>query len=104
MSNVLPCLRQVLDVIPSADESQPGVLLRDPFRYTDGLLFLPPGWALALNFLDGAHTELDLQAFLTNASGQILPSSDIQQFVRILNEQGFLETARFHELREKRET
>ena len=102
MSNVLPSLRHALDLIPSPEADRPGLLIRDPFHYTDSVLFVPPAWVLALRYLDGEHTELDLQEMLTRATGALVFSDDIREFVGVLRRQGFLETEEFYRLREQR--
>jgi hypothetical protein len=102
MSNVLPNLRRALDLIPSPETDRPGLLVRDPFQYTDAVLLVPPAWVLALRYLDGEHTELDLQESLTRATGALVFSDDIREFVGVLRQQGFLETEEFYRLRERR--
>ena len=102
MSNLLPILRLGIDFIPSPEADRPGLLLRDPLRYTDAVLYLPPAWALALRCLDGEHTELDVQEILTRATGALVFSDQVREFVGVLRQQGFLETEEFHRLREQR--
>jgi hypothetical protein len=102
MSNPLPALRRALDILPSPEISRPGLLLRDPLHYTDTVLYVPPAWALALQCLDGEHTELDVQEILTRVKGTLVFSDEVREFVGVLNQQGFLETEEFHRLREQR--
>src|SRR3990172_11849834 len=78
MSKILPRLRAALDFLPSPEANRPGLLIRDPLRYTDTVLYLPPAWAAALRCLDGEHTELDVQELLTRASGQLVFSAEIR--------------------------
>jgi MEMO1 family protein len=99
----LPALRRGLDVIASPDTNRPGLLLRDPLRYTDKVLFVPPPWTLGLRCLDGEHTELDLQEALTRATGTLVFSDAVREFVGVLQEQGFLETEEFYRLRERKQ-
>jgi hypothetical protein len=102
MSNRLPALRRALDILPSPETHRPGLLIRDPLRYTDTVLYVPPAWALALQCLDGAHTPLDVQEILTRAKGTLVFSDEVQEFVSVFRQQGFLETEEFHQLREQR--
>ena len=102
MSNVVPALRRALDIMPSPENNRPGLLIRDPFHYTDTVLYVPPAWALALGCLDGEHTELDVQEILTRAQGTLVFSDEVREFVGVLSQQGFLETEEFHRLREQR--
>jgi hypothetical protein len=103
MSNLLPPLRLGLDILPSPEAERPGVLLRDPFHYTDTVLFLPPIWVMALRYLDGQHSALDVQELLTRRTGGLVFSDEVREFVGLLQEQGFLETEEFHKLREERQ-
>jgi hypothetical protein len=102
MSNILPALRRSLDIMPSPEASRPGLLIRDPLCYTDTVLFVPAAWAVAMRYLDGEHTELDLQETLTRARGTLVFSDEIREFVGVLREQGFLETKEFYKLQEER--
>ena len=78
--------------MPSPIAEQPGLLLRDPFRYTDDVLVIPPAWVALLRCLDGAHSMLDAQAVMTRlAGGKIVAQSELQEFVTILSETGFLD-------------
>lgn len=104
MSNQLPALRHALDIIPSTESSRPGLLLRDPLRFTDKVLFIAPPWTAGLRFLDGAHTTLDMQEALTRATGELVFSDAVGQFVGILQQEGFLETEEFQRLRGRKET
>ncbi len=102
MSRVLPSLRPGLDIMPSPTPAHPGLILRDPFHYTDAVLLIPPIWVLSLPCLDGQQTELDLQAMLERRTGQKVPSEAIRDFVSALQSQGLLDTEEFHAMREKR--
>ena len=66
MAPPLPRLRPELDIMPSPVPSQPGLLLRDPYRYSEAVLVVPPLLARCLGCFDGAQTEADLReaAFL----------------------------------------
>jgi len=88
--------------MPSPDSNRPGLLIRDPFRYTDAVLLVPPTWAVALSYLDGEHTALDVQEILTRSLGTLVFSDEVQEFVGILRRQGFLETEEFEQRRERR--
>ena len=103
MTDLLPRLRGDIDVMPSPLREQPGLLLRDPFLYTDHILVIPPTWVVVLQCLDGAHSVLDAQAILTRlAGGQIVAREEVEQFVSVLNEAGFIEGDELNELKERR--
>lgn len=103
MADWLPRLRGDVDVMPSPLPGQPGLLLRDPFLYTDHVLVIPPEWVAVLQCLDGAHSALDAQAILTRlAGGQIVAREEVEQFVSVLNEAGFIEGDELNELKARR--
>jgi len=102
MSNVLPALRRALDILPSPEADQPGLIIRDPFHYAEAVLYVPTTWVWALRCLDGEHTELDVQELLTRATGGLVFSDEVREFVSVLRREGFLETEEFERRRERR--
>lgn len=89
--------------MPSPVADQPGLLLRDPFRYTDNVLIIPPPWLALLQCLDGEHTVLDGQAILTRLNGgEIVPRDKVQDFVGLLSEAGYVEGEELNALKERR--
>jgi MEMO1 family protein len=99
MADPLPSLRNDIEVMPSPDPGQPGMLIRDPYRYSNSMLIIPPVLVPALAFLDGEKTALDLQAFLTRHIGQIVSGEVVNDFVRTLDDHGFLQSERFRQRR-----
>src|SRR5689334_10502590 len=102
MDKQLPALRHGLDIFPSPVPERPGIVLRDPFRYSDEILIIPPLLAAGLIFFDGESTLLDVQAHLTRLAGQLVPSDVIESMTEVLRQNGFLETEEFERLRTKR--
>ena len=106
MAEVLAPLRPELDIMPSPVPEQPGLLMRDPYRYSDALIIIPPVLAQTLVLFDGEHTDLDLQALLTRATGDIVRAADIaREFIKALEGSGFLQSPQFFDLcdRKRRE-
>ena len=93
---------QALDVFPSPDEEQPGLLLRDPYNYTEDILIIPPVFVQALNLLDGNHTEADAIDRLTQVIGRPFPKHPLHDFISALQEAGFLETSEFAAMRSRK--
>lgn len=102
MNKQLPRLRRGLDIFPSPVPDRPGLLFRDPFRYTDEILIVPPLLVAALNYFDGESSTLDAQAYVSKLAGQLIPSEIIEALVGALRENGFLETEEFERLRDAR--
>jgi hypothetical protein len=76
----LPRLRFGIDIIPSPIAESPGLILRDPFRYSQAILLIPSGWVPALGLLDGKNTARDIQTTLTRVhGGQLVRSEDVRR-------------------------
>src|SRR3989442_13613950 len=102
MARALPALRRNLDVMPSPVSDRPGVLLRDPFRYTEDVLILPPPLVPFLQFFDGEHDEGDLRAALHRATGG-LEVDELGRHLEAALGRGFLANEAFAPLPEERE-
>jgi hypothetical protein len=104
MARALPALRRNLDVMPSPVEDRPGVLLRDPFRYTEDVLIVPPALVPFLGYFDGAHDEGDLRLALRRNAA--VGSVEVEGLVRHLEDalgRGFLRNDAFTRLRDDRQ-
>src|SRR3954454_17408039 len=100
----LAALRSDLEFFPSPVAEQPGLLIRDPYRYSDVTLVIPPLLARCLALFDGAHTDLDLRELLVRLTGRIDQVGDVvEQMPRALSEAGFLRDVAFDRLRARRE-
>ncbi len=89
-------------MFPSPLPERPGLLIRDPYCYTDDILIIPPLLVAALNFLDGESTMFDAVSYVSKLAGQIVPSDFIQPMVDVLQRNGFLETEEFERMRAAR--
>jgi hypothetical protein len=100
---MLPRLRTNLDFLPSPLEDKPGLLIRDPFHFSDATLIVPPALIEYLEFFDGQHSSLDLRAHLVRATGD-LNAGGIEDNLRgALSEAGFLEDEVFERRRAETE-
>lgn len=102
MAVALPKLRLDLEFLPSPLPDRPGLLVRDPYRYSDSTLIVPPPLTRGLRLLDGAHTDLDLRDFLTRAAGRPDVTELGQHFLGALSEAGFLDDGNFQAMRRQR--
>ena len=57
--------------MPSPSPEHPGLFIRDPYRFTDAMLIIPPVLVECLQCFDGRQTELDLRAALVRITGDL---------------------------------
>src|SRR5436190_22450273 len=88
--------------MPSPSEEHPGLFIRDPFRYSDAMLIIPPVLVECLQNFDGAHTSLDLRASLARATNSIEVADIEQHLSQTLSASGFLEDEVFENMRRER--
>src|SRR3954465_6587290 len=104
VSAPLAALRSDLEFFPPPGAGHPGLGIRDPYRYSDVTLVIPPLLVRCLALFDGAHTDLDLRELLVRLTGRIDQVGDVvAQMPRALSEAGFLRDAGFETLRTRRE-
>jgi len=89
--------------MPSPVEQNPGLLIRDSFRYSDAVLIVPPPLVQCLACFDGQQTQLDLRALLVKISGQLQVGDLEDQLIEVLTRSGFLEDETFHAMKARRE-
>lgn len=95
-------LRLDLEFMPSPDENQPGLMVRDPMRYSDAVLLIPPPLIPCLAMFDGETSELDLQHALFEALGDLRVGEVKDNLISALDQAGFLENETFAEIRDGR--
>jgi hypothetical protein len=92
---MLPPLRANLDAFPSPVEDRPGLVIRDPFQYSDATLIVPPALVACLEYFDGRHSELDLRVFLNRITGDLQSGELAQHLIDTLSGAGFLQDDNF---------
>jgi AmmeMemoRadiSam system protein B len=99
---MLPRLRN-LDFLPSPVPDRPGLVIRDPFQYSDATLIIPPGLVSCLEFFDGQHSSLDLREYLVRATGELDVSEIETHLLEALGKAGFLDDENFQTLKAQTE-
>jgi AmmeMemoRadiSam system protein B len=100
---MLPRLRTNLDFMASPLEDKPGLVIRDPFRFSDATLIVPPALAGCLELFDGEHNGLDLRAYLVRLTGD-LDTGDLEtHLLDALSGAGFLEDENFERRKDEAE-
>ncbi len=72
---------------------RPGVLIRDPHRYTDATLIVPPILVGCLGCFDGSKDDGELHQVLMRATGLAAVGDIAADLVRNLHEAGMLDDA-----------
>jgi MEMO1 family protein len=91
-----------LDFMPSPSRENPGLFIRDPFRYSDAMLIIPPALVECLHCFDGLHTDLDLRAALVRLTGDLNVSQVQEHLIQTLSTAGFLEDENYVRMQEER--
>jgi hypothetical protein len=92
-----------LDFMPSPSPEDPGLFIRDPYRFSDAMLIVPPPLVECLECFDGRHSELDLRASLVRITGRVETESIVRNLIDTLSKAGFLEDDVFAQMQtEKR--
>src|ERR1035438_4731216 len=98
----IPMLRADLDMMHSPIPEQPGLLIRDTFKYSDVILIIPPPLVQFLDFFDGTRTDLELQADLTRSFETTEAADLAKQLAAALSKAGFLVDETYMSLKEKK--
>jgi MEMO1 family protein len=99
---MLPRMRFNLDFMPSPSKEHPGLFIRDPYKFSDAMLIIPPPLVECLENFDGEHTELDLRASLVRATNSLDVSELEKHLVETLSGAGFLEDEIFARMQQER--
>jgi AmmeMemoRadiSam system protein B len=102
LAQLLPRLRANLDFLPSPSPEHPGLLIRDPYKFSDAMLILPPILIEVLECFDGRQTDLDLRAALVRLTQSLEVGDTARNLAETLSAAGFLEDERFRQMREER--
>src|SRR5579883_2654745 len=88
--------------MPSPSAEHPGLFIRDPYRFSDAMLIIPPALVECLECFDGIQTELDLRATLVRITNALDVSELEQHLIQTLSSAGFLENEEFAHMRDAR--
>ena len=99
---ILPSLRTDLDFTISSIPEQPGLLIRDSFRYSDHVLVIPPPLVRFLAFFNGTHTDSDLREELAASLNVEQTKAVAENLVQALGDAGFLTDETYAKLKEAR--
>jgi MEMO1 family protein len=102
VANTLARLRMDLDFMPSPVEDRPGLLIRDPYHYSDATLIVPAPLVACLEFFDGQQSDLDLKQALVQITGELDVHELQEHLTSTLSSAGFLHDDAYEQLRDTR--
>lgn len=97
-----PKLRSV-NLFPVQVSGQTMLCLQDPLNISENALFLPLPIYFIISHFDGKHSMVDIQAEYMRRFGEFLFTEKIQEIIRQLDENLFLEGERFQQALRKKE-
>lgn len=103
MTTLLPALRHDLDVMPSPVPDRPGLLMRDPMRFGESVLIVPPALAQCLSLFDGRTDVADAKAALVRAADDVRAGAIVDHLLEALSGAGFLRDDTYAALRGDKE-
>ena len=88
--------------MPSPSAEHPGLFIRDPYRYSDAMLIIPPVLVACLECFDGIQSDLDLRERLVKVTGDLNVGQLQEHLIQTLSTAGFLEDQTFEHLKQDR--
>jgi MEMO1 family protein len=82
---------------------RPGLFIRDPYRYTDAMLIIPPPLVECLRCFDGHQTDLDLRTLLVRITGDLQVGELEQHLIETFTSAGYLEDQTFAQMKAGRQ-
>ncbi len=90
-----------LEFLPSPVPDRPGLLIRDPYRYSTATLIIPPFLVECLRLFDAQSSDLDLHQFLVRLTGDVRAGEAGDSLARALADAAFLEDETYEEARRR---
>lgn len=88
--------------MPSPSADHPGLFIRDPYRFSDAMLIIPPVLVECLQCFDGQQNELDLRAVLVKLTNDLEVGEIERNLIETLSTAGFLEDENFARMESER--
>jgi len=90
-------------MVPSPVPDRPGLFIRDPYRYSEAVLIIPPPLIDCLRCFDGRQTDLDLRSMLVRITGDLQVGELEKHLIETFSSAGFLEDEAFAQMKAGRE-
>ena len=89
--------------MPSPAPEHPGLFIRDPYRYSDAMLIIPPLLVECLSLFDGRSTDLDMRAALVRLTNDLDVGEIVDSLVQTLSGAGFLHDENFARIKAEKQ-
>jgi AmmeMemoRadiSam system protein B len=89
-----------LEFMPSPVADRPGLLIRDPYRFSEVAMIVPPPLVQCLRVFDGQQSDLDLRELLVRMTGELEVSELEESLTTALSNSGFLEDETFARMKD----
>lgn len=96
-----PKLRMGIEVFPAEVSNRMVLCMRDTFNYTDKVVFMPMEALFIIRLFDGRHSPRDIQAEFMRQVGELIDSGNIEELVKQLDDNLFLESELFQTYKEE---
>jgi AmmeMemoRadiSam system protein B len=90
-------------MVPSPVPDRPGLFMRDPYRYSDAVLIIPPPLIECLRCFDGRQTDLELRSLLVRITGELQVGELEKNLIETLTSAGFLDDETFAQMKAGRQ-
>jgi AmmeMemoRadiSam system protein B len=90
-------------MVPSPVADRPGLFIRDPYRYSEAVLIIPPPLVECLRCFDGRQTDLDLRSLLVRITGDLQVGELEKHLIETFSSAGFLEDEAFAQMKADRQ-
>jgi hypothetical protein len=92
-----------LDFLPSPLEDRPGLMMRDPFGYSDVTLIVPPPLVPLLAMFDGEQSEDELREAIYRMTNDLRSGEIMNHLKDALERAGFVEGPVFEQMKQARQ-
>ena len=92
-----------LDFLPSPLEDRPGLMMRDPFGYSDVTLIVPPPLVPLLAMFDGEQSEDELREAIYRMTNDLRSGEIMNDLKDALERAGFVEGPVFEQMKQARQ-
>lgn len=100
-SEYRPLLKHNIEILPAKDQERDMIIIRDSEGIVEKTLIMPAESIVLLQFFNGENSIKDIRSLILKLTGEVISESDIIDFVKQIEDAGYLEGEKTNRLREK---